>query len=73
MCFISAEEQYYVSQNKSTWTVGSNMCTLATPPIDYHSLTLNISNIEITEDLWVGYYVASLDIEFVGKKRIFIE
>ncbi|XP_060553221.1 uncharacterized protein LOC132714377 [Ruditapes philippinarum] len=61
-----ADVEYYISRNTSTWEAASKECNLATPPIDFINLSLNISNIEITEDLWVGYYVASLDIEFVG-------
>ena len=61
------ELQYYVSQDTSTWINASRECTLATPLIDFNTLSLDIPNQEINEDLWVGYHLTLLKFEFLGK------
>ncbi|XP_060605961.1 uncharacterized protein LOC132758357 [Ruditapes philippinarum] len=57
---------YYMSQTKSTWEAASKECTLATPLLDLNNRSLDIPNQDISEDVWIGYYLALMKFEILG-------
>ncbi|XP_053408638.1 uncharacterized protein LOC123559457 [Mercenaria mercenaria] len=63
---LQATSPYYTSQNSLTWINAASRCTLWTPSIEFSIRSVNIAKEYITEDLWVGYYLADATFEFLG-------
>ncbi|XP_053408635.1 uncharacterized protein LOC128559863 isoform X2 [Mercenaria mercenaria] len=67
---LQATKAYHQSQVSSTWINSTRKCTLGTPPIEYTTKSVNISQEYVTEDLWVGYHLAKTTFEFLGCYQI---